>query len=131
MADGTWEAMSLERLRAAKALFKAGFWRDSISRSYYAAYCAGASAVSGRGMSFARGWQNPSHEQLPDLVLNVGRFSKTVRRNVHTRLHFLRHAREDANYRPHAFIGHSFALECIFKAAAVLELLEIFTHETE
>ena len=35
MADGTWEAMSLERLRAAKTLLEAEFWRDSISRSYY------------------------------------------------------------------------------------------------
>ena len=34
MADRMWEAMSLERLRAAKALLDLGFWRDSISRSY-------------------------------------------------------------------------------------------------
>ena len=131
MADRAWEAMSLERLRAAKALLEAGFWRDSISRSYYAAYCAATSRVVGRGITFAQGRNNPSHEQLPGLILNTGSIPKSARRNVHTRLYSLRHAREDADYRPRAFISHSFALECIFKAAAVLELLEMFTHETE
>lgn len=73
MAERTWEEMSLVRLRAAKALVDLGFYRDSISRSYYAAYCAATSAVIGGNVTFASGYKNPSHEQLPELILNVGR----------------------------------------------------------
>lgn len=62
MAERTWEEMSLARLRAAKALLDLGFYRDSISRSYYAAYCAATSAVIGRNVTFAFGRQNPSHD---------------------------------------------------------------------
>ncbi len=97
MADRTWEAMSLERLRAAKALLEAGFWRDSISRSHYAAYCAATSAVVGRNITFAFGRQNPSHDQLPDLILNTGSLPKAVRQKVKTRLYFLRYIRENAD----------------------------------
>lgn len=48
-----WKAMSRERLRAAKALLDDGFYRDSITRSYYAAYCAATSRVVGFGDIFA------------------------------------------------------------------------------
>jgi uncharacterized protein (UPF0332 family) len=60
MEERTWKGMSLARLRAAKALLDLGFYRDSVSRSYYAAYCAATSRVVGHGSSFVRG--NPSHE---------------------------------------------------------------------
>lgn len=79
MAEQTWEEMSLVRLRAAKALVDLGFYRDSISRSYYAAYCAATSAVIGRNVTFAFGRRNPSHDQLPDLLLNTGTLPKAVR----------------------------------------------------
>lgn len=124
MADRTWEAMSVERLRAAKALLEAGFWRDSISRSYYAAYCAATSAVIGRNAAFAFGRQNPSHDQLPDLILNTGSLPKAVRQKVKTRLYFLRYIRENADYRPYAPINRALALDCILSAAAVIKLLE-------
>ena len=66
-----WEDMSRERLRAAKVLLDGGFYRDSVTRSYYAAYCAATSRVMGLGNLFAHGRQNPSHEQLPDLIANT------------------------------------------------------------
>ncbi len=131
MAERTWEEMSLARLRAAKALLEAGFYRDSISRSYYAAYCAATSRVVGIGNTFAHGRNNPSHEQLPDLVLNAGRITIATRRRVKTRLYFLRHARENADYRPYAPINRAFALDCIYNAASVIELLGIREHETD
>lgn len=124
MADKRWEAMSLERLRAAKALLEAGFWRDSISRSYYAAYCAATSAVIGHNVTFAFGRQNPSHDQLPGLILNTGSISKAIRQNVKTRLYFLRYSRENADYRPYAPMDRALALDCILNAAAVIKLLE-------
>ena len=120
-----WEAMSQERLRAAKALLDAGFYRDSISRSYYAAYCAATSRVIDRGIVFANGRRNPSHEQLPDLIANVGDVSMPNRRRIRKSLYFLRQARENADYRPSAFISRAVALDCIQNAALVQALLEV------
>ena len=125
MADEKWQAMSLERLRAAKALLDLGFYRDSISRSYYAAYCAATSRVAGRSVTFAFGRQNPSHDQLLDLILNTGRLPKGVRQKVRTRLYFLRFTRENADYRPHAPVNRALALEGVYNAVSILELLEI------
>ena len=125
MADRTWEAMSLERLRAAKALLEAGFWRDSISRSYYAAYCAATSRVVGRGITFAQGRNNPSHEQLPDMVLNTGNIPQMTRRKAVTILRVLRRAREDAGYRPHVAVNRAEALSGVQSATLALLLLEV------
>lgn len=113
MVDQAWEKMSLARLRAAKALLDLGFYRDSISRSYYAAYCAATSVVISRNISFAYGRRNPSHDQLPDLILNAGALPKLTRRKIKTRLYFLRFTRENADYRPYAPIDRALALECI------------------
>ena len=120
-----WEAMILERLRAAKALLDAGFYRDSISRSYYAAYCAATSRVIDRGVVFANGRRNPSHEQLPDLVANVPGLALLERRKLKRLLRNLRRAREDADYRPHAFVDRVTAQDAIYSATALLEILEI------
>ena len=125
MADRSWEAMSLERLRAAKALLEAGFQRDSMSRSYYAAYCAATSRVVGRGITFAQGRNNPSHEQLPDLIMNTGGVPQMTRRKTVTILRVLRRAREDADYRPHVAINRAQALSGIQSATMVLSLLEV------
>ena len=51
----TWKELSLENLEAAKALLGQGYWRASINRSYYAAYCAISQALTARGVQFARG----------------------------------------------------------------------------
>ena len=120
-----WESMSKERLGAAKALLDGGFYRDSISRSYYAAYCAATSQVIGRGIVFAQGRRNPSHEQLPDLIANVGDIPVTDRNKIRHLLYVLRQARENADYRPHAFVNRAAALEAIYQATALLAVLEI------
>jgi uncharacterized protein (UPF0332 family) len=65
----TWQEMSVECLQAAKKLLDEGLLRRSVSSAYYAAYCALAGDLSSRGVTFAHGWNNPGHEQLPDLVL--------------------------------------------------------------
>ena len=120
-----WESMSGERLGAAKALLDGGFYRDSISRSYYAAYCAATSRVIGRRIVFAQGRRNPSHEQLPDLIANVPGLALSDRRNIKRLLRTLRRAREDADYRPHAFVDRVTAQEAVYSAAALLKILEI------
>ncbi len=125
MAERTWEEMSVARLRAAKALLGAGFYRDSISRSYYAAYCAATIRLAGRGITFAQGRNNPSHEQLPELILNAGLIPQTARRKTVAVLRVLRRAREDAEYRPHVAIDCAEALNGLQGATRVLSLLEV------
>jgi len=125
MADGAWEAMGLERLRAAKALLDLGFHRDSINRSYYAAYSAATSVVIEQAAAFPHGFRNPSHEQLPDLILNVGHVPMANRRRVKRLLRNLRHTREDADYRPYASVPRDVVLSCIHNAIAVQTLLGV------
>ncbi len=120
-----WRAMGLERLRAAKALLGAGLFRDSISRSYYSAYCAATSRLANQSVYFARGRNNPSHEQLPDLIQNAGTLPLAVRRHINRSLRRLRRAREDADYRPGVTVDRTLALLCIHDATDILRLLEI------
>lgn len=120
-----WEAMGRDRLRAAKALLDGGFYRDSIARSYYAAYCAATSQVMGLGHSFAHGRQNPSHEQLPDLIANTAGITLSDRRKIRSLLRTLRQARESADYRPYAFVDRTIAQDAIHNAVAVHRILEI------
>jgi len=124
MDERTWEEMSVGRVRAAKALLDLGFYRDSISRFYYAAYCAATGAVAGRNITFAFGRQNPSYEQLPRLILSKGHISITKRRRIGSLLRVLRNARVDVDYRPRYVINRSDALDSIRDASAVLQLLE-------
>jgi len=124
MDERTWEEMSVGRVRAAKALLDGGIYRDSVNRSYYAAYCAATSAVAGRTITFGFGRQNPSHEQLPRLILNLGHISITKRRRIGALLRVLRNARVYADYRPRYAVNRSHALDSIRDASAVLQLLE-------
>ncbi|HET6384026.1 MAG TPA: hypothetical protein VFJ58_11600 [Armatimonadota bacterium] len=50
-------------------------------------------------MNFPAGWNNPSHEQLPDLIGNNGGLTINSRRTVRKMLRALRSLREDADYR--------------------------------
>ena len=79
--------MALVTLDTAKFLRDLDDARSCISRIYYAAYQAAASAslAHGDGTRFPNGWNNPSHEQLPDLVQNNGRLIPA--RTAHSRPH--------------------------------------------
>lgn len=77
----TWRELSLDNLEAAKVLLVAGHIRSSINWSYYAAYCAISQALVTRGAQFARGWNNPSHEQLLTLIRN-GLLPRGTRRSA-------------------------------------------------
>jgi hypothetical protein len=65
-----------------------GHWRSSVSRSYYAAYCAVTSELVGRGVSFPHGRKNPGHEQLPNLVLHNLTLPMNVRRQLKRWINF-------------------------------------------
>jgi uncharacterized protein (UPF0332 family) len=119
----TWNEMSRDSFQVAKRLLEAGHLRSSISRAYYAAYCAVTSDLTARGVSFAYGWNNPSHDQLPELVLHNTTWPRTTRYQVSRALRRLRRAREDAEYRPEAVIERSAAVEHLHTASLVLRTI--------
>jgi len=121
----TWQEASLECLRAAKMLAGEGYWRSRVNRSYYAAYCAVTSELVARSVRFARGWNNPPHEQLLNLITYNLALPQNIRRRLKKLIHILRHAREDADYRPGISVGRTTALDCIRDAIVVLKDLGV------
>jgi uncharacterized protein (UPF0332 family) len=120
----TWRELSLDSLLAAQVLLAAGHLRSSVSRSYYAAYCAISSELARRGVSFARGWANPSHEQLPALVRNALVLSPNTRRQLNQAIRRLRTARENADYRPGVLVDRADAIAAVRDALMIVQALE-------
>ena len=121
----TWQEVSLECLWSAKMLAGEGYWRSCVNRTYYAAYCAVTSKLVAQGVRFARGWNNPPHEQLLNLITHNLPLPQNVRRHLRKLIRILRHAREDADYRPGIFVGRTMALDCIRDAIVVLKHLGV------
>jgi uncharacterized protein (UPF0332 family) len=121
----TWEEMSRKSLRAAKLLADQGHLRSSISRAYYAAYCAIAGQLAARGFSYPHGWHNPAHEQLPQMIAHNLPLPQGMRRGMSRRIRALRGLREDADYRPGASIDRADAIDCLQLAGWVLRALGI------
>lgn len=120
----TWRELSRECLEQARILLKEGHWRGCISRSYYAAYCAVTSDLVERGLGFAHGWKNPSHDQLTHLVRHNTTWPRGTRYRVNRALRRLRNGREDADYRPGVVIGRQDAMDLFRDAGAIIETLE-------
>jgi uncharacterized protein (UPF0332 family) len=114
----------LDNLRAAKKLCDEGYLRSSISRSYYAAYCAVTHRLSETGVRFPHGWNNPAHEQLPAFVLNSISLPRAKRYRINRALRILRQARETADYRPRLTVNAELVRLCLHNAIDVLQMLE-------
>jgi uncharacterized protein (UPF0332 family) len=121
----TWIEMSRDSFQAAKTLLDAGYVRSSISRAYYAVYCAVTSDLASRGVRFPYGWNNPSHEQLPELVLHNTTWPRSARYQINRALRRLRNAREDADYRPDVALEHRDAVEQLRAVSSVLRAMGI------
>ena len=120
----TWQQLSQDNLQVATKLSAEGHIRSSISRAYYAAYCAVAGELVKTGVTFAHGWHNPAHDQLPDLVLNNTRLPRSQRFEINKALRRLRRAREDADYRPQVVLTRQDAVSYLRDLQLVLRNLE-------
>lgn len=120
----TWREMSRECLQVAQQSFHDGRLRRSISSAYYAAYGAVTSRLVDQKVNFAHGWNNPAHDQLPDLILNNLSLPKSARYRLNKAIRILRRAREDADYRPGASIDQALARDCLRNATRIIEALE-------
>jgi hypothetical protein len=123
-----WQDLSLDCRRAAMHLADAQHWRSSISRSYYAAYCAvaGALAVHARNLQYRHGWHNPDHNDIPRYIRNnLTHLEETRRWELSKNMRFLRKAREDADYRPGATVDEALTRSALRVAYAVLRTLGV------
>ena len=120
----TWEELSQECIRAAKKLLGEELWRRSINASYCAAYSAITAELVAARVAFARGWHNPAHEQLPELILQNIKAPQATRRETRKAIRRLRMAREDSDYRPGIMVDRQRALDSIHDALDVVRLLQ-------
>jgi uncharacterized protein (UPF0332 family) len=120
-----WEERARVVLKTAWLVFHEGDFPSAVSRAYYAAYQAATAVCLLHGDSdrFPNGWNNPSHDQLPDLIVNNGSIEPSMRRALAQYLYQLRFTRETADYRPGKTIEKSDAFSCLQKSEKALEIL--------
>ncbi len=122
-----WKQTARVTLDTAKSLQGRDDSRSCVSRVYYAAYQAAASVCIAHGDAtrFPPGWNNPSHEQLPDLVQNNGDLTLPARRTAARILRLLRNFREDADYRPGRTVDAATVRTALLTVATLFEVLEM------
>ncbi len=121
----TWQELSSDNFQAATKLLNEGHLRSSVSRAYYAAYCAVTAELVAQGVQFAHGWNNPAHDQLPELILNTMRLPRALRFPLNRAVRRLRTARENVDYRPHTPIDRPDAIRFLRDASFVLRELGV------
>jgi uncharacterized protein (UPF0332 family) len=121
----TWQELSQDCLRAAKKLLEEGLYRRSISSAYYAAYSAVTAGLLAKGVTFAHGWNNPAHDQVPELVLHNLGLPHNTRFQLNKAIRRLRIERENADYRPQVKLERNDALNCVHDALLILNIMEV------
>lgn len=122
----SWREASEVSFASAQSLYNVtGDNRGALNRAYYAAYqaCAAAAVAHGDEKGFPSNWNNPSHEQLPDLIRNNGDLTLNTRERVSRNLGILRRERETADYKPWRSVENDTVLKCLSLSSAVLSLL--------
>ena len=124
-----WYTLSRRVFSTAELAFADGDWRSAASRAYYAAYQAatGVCVAHGDAVKFPPQWNNPSHDQLPDLIRNNGDLPVFERRRISQSLVSLRSSREDSDYRLGVTVEKPDALKCLQQTANILRLLGVLT----
>ncbi len=115
----TWQQLSEDALQAAEVLLREEHYRSSVSRSYYASYCAATNEIVKKLNTFSHGWKNPSHEKVPTYIQSNLTLPQEKKDTVATLIKTLRLFREDADYRPQVEVNEQMARDCIRDAAAV------------
>lgn len=122
-----WRRTALKTLETAKYLNSRDDCRSCVSRAYYAAYQAVTSVciLHGDAIKFPTNWNNPSHQQLPELIGNNGDLPPDARRKLKTMLKSLRDLREDADYRMGMTVDDQTMFSALSLASRIFDRLEI------
>jgi len=118
----TWREIAAEQRRAAFKLF--GDKNDvcpraACSRAYYAVYALLASKAP-KGMTYPHGWNNPSHDQIGEIVRSL---KHPNRRDLREAVDRLRSSRTTADYGVGQAVGVNEARERLRDCANAFELL--------
>ncbi len=96
---------------------------SSISRAYYAAYCAVAHRMVEQSVKFPQGWDNPAHDQVARWIAGNRSWPAQDRRRLAQAMQRLRKAREDADYRPRISLAKSDVIRSLNEAGVIFRLL--------
>lgn len=121
-----WRGMAEVTLQTAKLLRDQTDARSCVSRAYYAVYQLATSVcvVHGDEPQFPQGWNNPSHDQLPGLILNNGDYTRATRQTLRRILRELRILREDSDYRAGRTVDSQTVRTALAMADTAFGLLE-------
>ena len=115
----TWRQLGESSLSAAEELLRSGQFRSSVSRSYYAAYCAVTGEIVQAKITFPNGWNNPPHEKVPHYIQYNLPISQVRKNTIKSLIRILRQLREDADYRPYRQVSQETARDCVRDARRV------------
>ncbi|MBV8780680.1 MAG: HEPN domain-containing protein [Phycisphaerae bacterium] len=119
-----WNELAKAQFRAAALLVRAESGeRPSCSRAYYAAYALVAHRLEPANITYAFGWKNPAHADLPRYVAQIAGIGPASKRAIRRALRRLRQRREDADYRPRITVDPSAARESLRDAAELFRIL--------
>ena len=120
----TWNDMSRENQAAAAHLVTGGHHRSCVNRAYFAAYCAVTGALEKGGVDFGHGGNNPTHGDLPNLIVhNLTTLRKPERAKVRQALQRLQKRRVVADYVPTVAVDMQDARSALRDARLVLDRL--------
>ena len=121
-----WQARAKQSLAAARDLFTGEHFSACANRAYCAAYqaCVAVCLLHGDRDKFPSEWNNPTHEQLPELLLNNGKYTLFARRRITATLLRLRRIREDADYRIGRTVDGDITLKCLHETQRLFEYIE-------
>jgi hypothetical protein len=121
----SWRDVGKENLQAARHLLFASCFRGSVNRSYYAAYSVLTDAFAGR-LTFGYGGNNPSHQDIPNLILNnLTALPAYRRREINAACRRLWKARVDADYVPTSLIDRAVAVSALRDSTRIFALLGV------
>ena len=125
MPPEDWEQLSKDNLRAAEVLLRegTGYYRSSVSRAYYAAYCAATYLIVQKLTTFPNGWKNPPHQKVPVYIQHNLTIPQARKDDAIKLIDTLRQFREDADYRPNVAVDEQAARDCVRDAAAIQQKL--------
>ena len=121
-----WRETAYVTLATAKLLRDQADARSCVSRAYYAVFQLGTSVCVAHGdaVRFPPDWNNPTHEQLPELIFTNGGYSLSTRRLMRKNLRELRILREDSDYRIGRTVDAQSARNALLMADVVFARLE-------
>ena len=95
----TWQEIGQDNFRAAVALYGGGYYRNAVSRFYYAAFSVMTYELARRGVVFRLGRQTPAHAELAELIVeHLTQFTETRRVAIALAVLRLYRLRLDADY---------------------------------